>query len=107
MGYAVTDFYAQGMSFKDDAFFLHLLSFDKMLKAGNIRVPISRLSSLDDVKLLAPLWTSEPGRALLKAKWAAALKPQKDLVTEMQRMRALDETTRQQHADIWADCLQP
>jgi hypothetical protein len=46
------------MSFKGDPFFLHLLAFDQHFKAGNLRVPLSRNSSIDDVKFLTPLWDS-------------------------------------------------
>lgn len=60
-GYVVTDFYTQGMSFKDDCWVAHLNlpygggSTNATLRASMF-VLLSRFRSWDHVRILLPLW---------------------------------------------------
>jgi hypothetical protein len=104
LGYVFTDYFAQGCTWGDIAFFLHLLTSDNNYKAGNLRVPITRASSIEGVKLLSPLWTDEQSRLAFKAKLTSALKPDIDYVAEIKRLRELDGKTRLRFSEEWAEC---
>ena len=92
MGYVFSDFFAQGLSFGLDAFFLHLVASGK-LNAGNFRVPLTRPSSLDDVRLLAPLWKTPKEKEALIRRFINVFKPDPSYVAEMQRLQSLHEAT--------------
>jgi hypothetical protein len=97
MGYAVTDYFSQGMSFKDLPFLMDLRPPpDGHYKAGSLRVPITRPSSMKDVHLLAPLFTTPAERSALVQKLKAVLRPNPARNQEMERLRGLHAAT--QHA---------
>ena len=104
LGYVFSDYFAQGCTWGEVAFFLHLLTSDKFYKAGNLRVPVTRASSIEGIKLLAPLWTTEAERLRLKGQFVNALKPDRDYVAEMARLRTLDEATRRLYDKEWSEC---
>ena len=97
MGYVFSDFFAQGLSFGLDAFFLHLVASGK-LNAGNFRVPLTRPSSLDDVRLLAPLWKTPKEKEALIRRFINVFKPNPSYVAEMQRLKGLHEATLARYA---------
>ena len=95
LGYTFTDFFAQGVSFKKAAWFIHLFLTGRgnRLCAGNIRVPLTRPGSLDDVCLLAPLYSNEKEKEALVQKFILAFKPDPAYVAEMARLEALQVGT--------------
>ena len=107
LGYVFSDYFAQGCTWGKAAFFLHLLTSDSFYKAANLRVPITRATSIEGVKLLAPLWIEGDkgvSRAAFKELLKTALKPDQDYVAEMTRLRALDEATRERFSKDWNAC---
>jgi len=88
LGYVVTDYYSQGCSFLLETFFLHLRA--RSWEAGNLRVPLTRPSSLADVHLLAPI---DEGMTRAKAvdRLRRVLKPPKSYLKEMERLAKLQE----------------
>jgi hypothetical protein len=89
-GYAVTDYYAQGLTFKDSLWLVHLTpppsgSFAR----ASIVVILSRYRSLDEVHLLEPLWGSATARQAVIAKFHKTLQMSGDLESELARLAAL------------------
>jgi hypothetical protein len=106
LGYVFTDYFAQGATWGKLAFFLHLLAEDTFYRAANLRVPVTRAASKEEVKLLAylaPLWTTEEGRKAFHALLKKTLKPDRDYVSEMKRLRRLDEDTHIRFSQEWND----
>jgi hypothetical protein len=93
LGYTFTDFFAQGLSFKQAAFFIHLWIQSGRLSAGNIRVPLTRPSSLDDLCLLAPLYNNPKEKEAIVRKFINAFKPDPAYVAEMARLKVLHDAT--------------
>ena len=105
LGYVFTDYFAQGATWGKAAFFLHLLAEDTFYRAANLRVPVTRAASIEEVKLLAPLWTTTTmeGRKAFHALLKKTLKPDRDYIVEMKRLRKLDEDTRIRFSQEWND----
>jgi hypothetical protein len=94
LGYCVSDYFSQGMSFKDLPFLMDIRPPHGPYKAGSLRVPITRPSSMKDVHLLAPLYTNDAEKAEVVRKWTALLRPVHALKDEMARLRTLHATTQ-------------
>lgn len=93
---AVTDVFAQGMSFRGAPYVLHLnIPPDGKLHRANLLVPISRPSLFSQLHLLAPLYSvgDKATRSSVIQKVYNTLKPDPHLVAEMQRLRALAGAT--------------
>jgi hypothetical protein len=101
LGYAMTDFYAQGLSFNQDAFFLHLHTTGQ-IKAGNLRVPLTRPSTIEGVRLLSDLWTTEKEKESLAKRIVTAFALDVAFVAEMTRLELLNKETllREGGADL-------
>jgi len=81
LSYVVTDIFTQGATFKkDEPFLLHFGA--ERWKAANIRVPITRQVSMDDVHLLAPLGEGMSREKALD-RLGKALTPKPAFVREM------------------------
>lgn len=93
LGYTFTDFFAQGLSFKQAAYFIHLSIQSGRLSAGNIRVPLTRPSSIDDIRLLAPLFKNPKEKEAIVQKFINAFKPDPAYVAEMERLKGLHDAT--------------
>ena len=107
LGYTFTDFFAQGLSFKRAAFFIHLWIQSGRLSAGNIRVPLTRPSSLDDLCLLAPLYNNPKEKEAIVRKFINAFKPDPAYVAEMARLKVLhDATLTRFQQDLAPACAQ-
>jgi hypothetical protein len=97
MGYAVTDFFAQGMSFRGDPFLMDLRPPPTgRFVAGSIRVAVTRPSSMADLHLLAPLYPpgDMPARAVVVNQYMRALAPNTPYNNEMVRLASVAEGTR-------------
>ena len=92
MGYCGTDYFSQGISFKRDAYFLHLVASGK-LTAGNFRVPLTRPSCIEDVRILAPLWTNDAEKESMIRRVMTAFQVVPSLVADMDRLQALHQAT--------------
>lgn len=96
MANAVTDFFAQGVSFRGEPHMLHLnIPPDGHLSRANILVPVSRPSLFSQLHLLAPLWPDGDlaARSKVIMKVHSALKPNPHHVAEMDRLRELAKKT--------------
>jgi hypothetical protein len=93
LAYCVTDYFAQGMSFKGKPWLIHLTLPDKhpSFDRANILVPLSRPSRWSELKLITPLWPQGDSKAREKFinKVHQALKPSLDYKEEMKRAKAL------------------
>lgn len=104
-GYAVTDFYCQGMNFRDQCWLAHLSPPPDPtgLTRASVYVTLSRWHSWDDVKLIAPLWTpgnmEERIQVIDKFTKIARLGP--ELRAQLIRLKDLAVSTKQSHADQW------
>ena len=70
-------------------------------------MPVTRASSIEGIKLLAPLWTTKAERLRLKGQFINALMPDQDYVAEMSRLsrlRSLDEETRRLYDKECSEC---
>jgi hypothetical protein len=52
----VTDYWTQGMSFKQNKFIIDIVPPPTRFLGASIRVPLSRYGSFSDIHLLRPLW---------------------------------------------------
>lgn len=91
-GYAVTDYYTQGMSFGSAPWAIHLTPPPTgAFQRASVFVSLSRYSSFDDVHLLHPLWP--PGNDKIRkevyAKFKAAAIMDPELVQELGRLRRI------------------
>ena len=72
-GTVVTDYYAQGLSFKKDLWLADLRPPQQGIKRASILVLLTRWSNLRDVHLLHPLWSTPAGRHdIINTFWRAA-----------------------------------
>jgi hypothetical protein len=107
-GYAVTDFYIQGMSFKDECWLLHLNvpppGLNEKLCRASVLVALTRFKDLQSCQLVAPLW--RPGNAAERQhvihKFMAATATDPDLIRCMQRLRLKAAATKQRDARLAA-----
>ena len=103
LAYAVTDYFAEGSSFRGQNWLAHLSRPpDGRLHRASLYVIPTRFSSLDDFHLLCPLWPhgddAEKDRVLQKLLRLA--QPVPDLKAEWQRLLDLAELTRLQLQDL-------
>jgi hypothetical protein len=98
----VTDYFAQGMSFRGKPNLLHVTpppGQGQHINRGNLLVTVSRPSLKSELNLLTPLW--RPGDDADKARVLkavrAALIPSQDYLAEKARLQALSETTWDKH----------
>jgi hypothetical protein len=100
---AVTDCFAQGMSFRGAPYVLHMnIPPDGKLNRANLLVPVSRPSLYSQLHLLAPLWPPNDmaARSAVIRKVHAVLKPDPHLVAEMERFERLEKETREVFAGV-------
>lgn len=97
-GFCVTDYYAQGLSFKDDTWLAHLCKPDSgPLLRASVLVILTRYADWDRVLPWTPLWppgaTADAIDRVVDAFHRAA-KPSPDLLAEMDRLRRRAAHTR-------------
>ncbi len=100
---AVTDYFAQGVSFRGEPHLLHLnVPPNGKMTRANLLVPVSRPSLYSQLHLLAPLWPHGDlaARAKLIGKVHEALKPNRHLQMETARLQELAEETKSQFLQI-------
>jgi hypothetical protein len=95
---AVTDFFAQGCSFRGQPHLVHITpppGRGQRLNQGNLLVPISRPSLWSELKLLSPLWQpgDEAGKARVLAVVKKALIPSPDYLAEKKQLQDLHDYT--------------
>ena len=94
---AVTDYFAQGVSFRGEPHLLHLnVPPDGKMTRANLLVPVSRPSLYSQLHLLTPMWPHGDlaARAKVIRKVHEALKPNAHLQMETARLQALAEETK-------------
>jgi hypothetical protein len=97
-GYCVTDYYAQGLSFRGDAWLAHLCVPERgALQRASVLVTLTRFADWDRVLAWTPLWqptaTSDDIRAVVDA-FHRASRPSPDLLAEVRRLNDLAQRTR-------------
>lgn len=100
----VTDYWTQGMSFLRGLFIIDLTppATGGPMKGPSIRVPLSRYSSYNDIKLFRPLWSTTSEKHIVVDKLWAALKPDKVIMAERHRLEDLANATALRHAGLLA-----
>jgi hypothetical protein len=103
-GYAVTDYFAQGLTFKDSRWIVHLTPPPAgQFARASIVVIISRYRSWDDVFLLEPLWHDGSQRLAVIERFQKALAMHSDLEAELARL----QTAASRHARLSTQALPP
>jgi len=108
--YAVTDFYCQGMNFRQQCWLAHLCppTDGGGLKRASVFVVISRWGRWEDVRLIVPLWPegdmAERARVIQAFMHAACLEP--ELAAEMRRLKALAAQAKGVYQQQWATAVQ-
>lgn len=97
-GFCVTDYYAQGLSFRKDTWFAHLCKPHRgTLERASVLVTLSRYAGWDSVLAWAPLWpstaTEEEINVVINA-FHHASKPSDDLLADMRRIDERAKRTR-------------
>jgi hypothetical protein len=103
-GYCVTDYYAQGMSFRKEVWLADLRPPDNHFKRASVTVVLSRYESMDTFRALAPLWPEGDmaARERIIDKFCACAAMPKDLRNEMERLYDLDSATFARHKGLLA-----
>jgi hypothetical protein len=106
--YAVTDYYAQGMSFPaDEPWVLHLNPPpDGPIKRASILVMLSRFSVWSKVRLIQPLWKTKAERLQVIMRFAEAMELEDGLHADLERLDALAAVTTARDGTINDDLLQ-
>ena len=98
LAYAVTDYFAQGMSFKGACWILHLSPPPSgHFKRPSVLVPLTRYRHWGEVRSLCPLWSqsaNEEDKQAVKDKFVACARVSPDLVAEMRRLKQAAIATR-------------
>ena len=100
--YAVTDFFVQGCSFKDDCWVVDLCPPPTGIKRACLFVILTRFKSMDHVRLLRPLYTTPGERRTVIAAFTRAARVPDDLAAESRLQATAAQRTREQHADVFA-----
>ncbi|EFJ47341.1 hypothetical protein VOLCADRAFT_92119 [Volvox carteri f. nagariensis] len=101
--YAVTDFFVQGCSFKDDCWTVDLCPPPTGIKCACLFVILMRYKSMDHIRLLHPLYnnTYEKAQVIKAFTKAATIHP--DLDTESKLQTAAAQCTREQHTALFQE----
>lgn len=108
-GFCVTDYYAQGQSFRSACWLAHLAKPDKgALQRASVLVTLTRFRDWDAVLPWAPLWPE--GDADRRDKVIEAFhrvaRPSDDLHAELERLRIAEERTLREMPQEIRDLLQ-
>ena len=102
-GFCVTDYYAQGLSFRDEVWFAHLCRPDTgALRRASVLVTLTRFADWDRVLAWTPLWpatASEKDIERVIDAFHRAAAPSPDLLAEMDRVREAAMRTRADFPD--------
>jgi hypothetical protein len=105
-GYAVTDYYCQGVNFKANPWLAHLNPppNGRGLKRATIFVVLTRWSAWADVKLLCPLWAAgdSVGRQRVIDAFHALACLEPELQAELTRLQDRAATARVTYHEQWA-----
>lgn len=89
--YCVTDYYAQGMSFRDACWLAHLTPPPDRgaMKRASLLVTHTRFRNWEALQLWAPLWGSETERKQVIDRFHRCIQPKADLTAELSRLERL------------------
>ena len=107
-GYAVTDYFVQGMTFGNNPWLLHLVpptdgrknDDEGTLTRASILVAMSRYPLWSKVRLLAPLWTNPQEKAAVLDMFVKAATMGPDLIAFLERLRDLGAATARKHHQL-------
>ncbi len=103
-GYAVTDYFAQGMSFKEEYWLAHLTPPPgrARLQRSSVYVSLTRFARMSKFLALAPLWTEDDASARddVISKFHDAAQVDPELVADVKRLEALSVETLQRYQPL-------
>ncbi|EFJ39429.1 hypothetical protein VOLCADRAFT_100983 [Volvox carteri f. nagariensis] len=95
--YAVTDYFVQGRSFKEECWVTDLSVPPGGLKRATMYVLLTRYKTLDHIRLLRPLSTTPDERARVVKQFMAATKLDPDLAAELRLLDRRATETRERY----------
>lgn len=101
--YAVTDFFAQGLSFKEQVWLIHINPPpDNFMKRPSLLVPISRHPRVSAIHMLAALWPENDEKEKEKTIKEIVKKARvsDDLAAELRRLQFQTAETKVKYAGI-------
>ena len=96
--YAVTDYFVQGRSFKEECWVVDLSVPPGGLKRATMYVLLTRYKTLDHIRLLRPVSTTPDERKRVIKQFLAATKLDPDLAAELRLLHRRATETRQRYA---------
>lgn len=106
--YAVTDYYCQGASFKEDCWFVHLAPPSNKLSRASVLVALTRFKDWASVKSIAPIYDprdpKDRERVIKRFMSASVMDPM--LASELGRLQTLAKVTQEKYAASVANALQ-
>jgi hypothetical protein len=99
--YAVTDFFIQGASFKNDTWVIDLCPPPNGIKRACLFVILTRYKSLDHIRLLRPLYTDAEQRRRVIQAFKKATKINDDLAAEARIQASMARATQDRHTALF------
>ncbi|EFJ47340.1 hypothetical protein VOLCADRAFT_92117 [Volvox carteri f. nagariensis] len=101
--YAVTDFFVQGCSFKDDCWTVDLCPPPTGIKCACLFVILTRYKSMDHIRLLHPLYNNAYEKAQVIKAFTKAATIHPDLDAESKLQTAAAQRTRERHTALFQE----
>ncbi|EFJ39543.1 hypothetical protein VOLCADRAFT_100841 [Volvox carteri f. nagariensis] len=94
---AVTDYFVQGRSFKDECWLVDLAVPPNGIKRATLYVLLTRFKTLDHVRLLRPLYTTPHERKKVIKQFLSATKLEPDLAANLRLLKQAARETEQRY----------
>ncbi|EFJ40933.1 hypothetical protein VOLCADRAFT_99207 [Volvox carteri f. nagariensis] len=94
---AVTDYFVQGRSFKDECWLVDLAVPPNGIKRATLYVLLTRFKMLDHVRLLRPLYTTPHERKKVIKQFLSATKLEPDLAANLRLLKQAARETEQRY----------
>ncbi|EFJ45556.1 hypothetical protein VOLCADRAFT_93996 [Volvox carteri f. nagariensis] len=94
---AVTDYFVQGRSFKDECWLVDLAAPPNGIKRATLYVLLTRFKTLDHVRLLRPLYTTPHERKKVIKQFLSATKLEPDLAANLRLLKQAARETEQRY----------
>ncbi|EFJ40932.1 hypothetical protein VOLCADRAFT_99206 [Volvox carteri f. nagariensis] len=94
---AVTDYFVQGRSFKDECWLVDLAVPPNGIKRATLYVLLTRFKTLDHVRLLRPLYTTPHERKKVIRQFLSATNLEPDLATNLRLLKQAAHETEQRY----------
>ncbi|EFJ38988.1 hypothetical protein VOLCADRAFT_101466, partial [Volvox carteri f. nagariensis] len=94
---AVTDYFVQGRSFKDECWLVDLAVPPNGIKRATLYVLLTRFKTLDHVRLLRPLYTTPHERKRIIKQFLSATNLEPDLAANLRLLKQAARETEQRY----------